>query len=206
METNMIFAILLVVFIFVILPFFLLRLAPSLIVNFKDQILLNLKPESGSPKDLVCKLQEKGYYFSAEAREIFINSEGEASSDSIRIAILKFNKMTFSEIRQAAEKKGFLPATVEIAALLRMAISDADLRKLNLEKLIIVSPSFSDGFGVKRLLCIRNDKHSFAKKTIGTFIEKEGLSIFSTKIGFVFLNPKIEKRYSLLTSLLLKKL
>jgi hypothetical protein len=206
MNIDLILSILLIVSVFIFLPFSLIRFAPSLIVNFKDQIFLNLKPEGGSSKDWVCWLQTKGYSFSAEAREIFLSSKDDASPDLIGVAILKLNKMTLAEIREQAQNDGLLPATVEIAALLRKLISNTDLKKMNLESLVIMNPVFIDRYGTRHLLCIRSDKHSFAHKTIGTFIEKEGLSIFSTKTGFVFLNPKIEKRYSSLTSLLLKKL
>ena len=206
MNMDSILGILLVVLVFAFIPFTLIRFAPSLIINFKDQIFLNLKPEGGSAKDWVCRLQEKGYFFSTAAREIFLNSKDEASSDSIGVTILKLNRMTLAEIREKGKNDGLLPATVEIAALLRKLISNADLKRMNLESLVIMSPAYTDCYGTKHLLCIRSDKYSFAHKTIGTFIEKEGLTIFSTKTGFVFLNPKIEKRYSSLTSFLLKKL
>lgn len=206
MNMDLILAVLLVVLVFAFVPFALIRFAPSLIINFKDQIFLNLKPEGGSAKDWVCRLQKKGYFFSAAAREIFLSSKDEASPDSIGITILKLNRMTLAEIREKGKNDGLLPATVEIAALLRESISNADLEKMGLESLVIMSPAFTDRYSVKHLLCIRNDKHSFSHKTIGTFIEKEGLSIFSTKTGFVFLNPKIEIRSSGLPNLLLKKL
>lgn len=178
----------------VLLPLSLLRFFSSVIVYAKDKILLNLDPKTGNPCDWVGRLEKNGYWLSLTARDIFNAAQEEPSTKLMGITILKFKSCKLQEAREEAKQRGLLPATVEVAALLRERITDHDLRDMKLDRLIVMHPVYVDRYRVKHLLCIRNDEHSFAHKTIGTFIEKEEVTIFSKRTGYVFLSPEAEKK------------
>ncbi|BFD25164.1 MAG: hypothetical protein JST_000488 [Candidatus Parcubacteria bacterium] len=195
MMGTIIVIILAVVAAFVLFPLSVLRLFSGVIVYAQDRILLNLDPKTGDSSVWIDRLEKNGYGLSSTARDIFIAARNEESSSELMgITILKNKKGRLAEIREEAKARGLLSATVEVAALLRERISDHDLRDMKLDRLIIMHSAYVDRYGVRHLLCIRRDVHSFAYKTIGTFIEKEEVSIFSKRTGYVFLSPEAEKR------------
>lgn len=180
---------------FVLFPLSVLRLFSGAIVYAQDRILLNLDPKTGDSSAWIDRLEKNGYRLSSTARDIFIAATNEESSlELMGITILKNKKGRLAEIRGEARQRGLLPATVEVAALLRERISDHDLKDMKLDRLLIMHPPYADRYGVRHLLCIRSDAHSFAHKTIGTFIEKEEVTMFSKRTGYVFLSPEAEKK------------
>lgn len=189
---------------FVLMPFSLCRILSLKIVYNKGKVLFNLKPKPGSPTAWIKRLNDGGYSLSAAARDVFMAATEEASSELMGVTILKHKNCRLQEVRELARQRGLLPATVETAALLREKISDRDLRAMKLDRLIIMHPVFTDRYGTKHLLCIRNKEYSFANKAISTFIVNENVTIFTDRTAYVFLSPQSEKKCLSLGDLILQ--
>lgn len=181
MEVNIGLLILALVLIGLFLTIFFFLGVGSYFISDRERVVFNLKSDGRSLKDWPNKLFKKHFLLSGAARQIFINSEEQATAQNFGIMILKFKEVNLLAVRDLATTHELLPATIEIAALARNRISEQDMRRMGLDCIIVMHPPVFDHHLFPQLLTINRKRPG-----LNVTVEKNH-EFVRQKVGFLFL-------------------